>query len=441
MKVMKFGGTSVGSPQRMHALINLINDGEPKIVVLSAMSGTTNALVDISQALYGKENEKASELIEALNTRYQGVVSELYATGVSKQKAAELIATHFDYLQSFTRDLFTINEERAVLAQGELISTALFQFLLEEKGIPSVLLPALNFMRLNENSEPDMAYISENLKLELSKYPGCELFITQGYISRNDFGEIDNLKRGGSDYTATIVGAAISADEIQIWTDIDGMHNNDPRIVNKTFPIAKLTFDEAAELAYFGAKILHPTCILPAKDQNIPVRLLNTMQPEATGTLISSENQAEGFRAVAAKDGITAINIKSGRMLMAYGFLRAVFEVFERYRKPIDMITTSEVAVSVTIDNTDDLENILEELKEFGTVNVDTDLSIVSIVGLFPAEKPGYAGAIFDSLRNIPVRMISYGGSENNISILVDTRLKKETLITLNAGLFELEQE
>ncbi len=439
MKIMKFGGTSVGSPQRMNALIDLINDGEPKIVVLSAMSGTTNALADISQALYQKDNEKAGSLIVALEEKYKKVITELYSSENSLLKGKELISTHFDYLKSFTRDLFTINEERAVLAQGELISTALFQFLLEEKEIPSVLLAALNFMRLNENAEPDMTFISKNLKFELTKYPGSELFITQGYISRNDFGEIDNLKRGGSDYTATIVGAAIGADEIQIWTDIDGMHNNDPRVVNKTFPIAKLTFDEAAELAYFGAKILHPTCILPAKDQNIPVRLLNTMQPEAPGTLISSENQAEGFRAVAAKDGITAINIKSGRMLMAYGFLRAVFEVFERYRKPIDMITTSEVAVSVTVDNTDDLDNIVEELNEFGNVKVDTDLSIVSIVGLFPAAKPGYAGAIFDTLRNIPVRMISYGGSENNISILVDTKLKKQTLMELNKGLFNLE--
>jgi aspartate kinase len=436
---MKFGGTSVGSPQRMNALIDLINDGEPKIVVLSAMSGTTNALAEISQALYQKDNEKASSFIEGLEEKYKNVINELYHTETALIKGRELISTHFDYLKSFTRDLFTINEERAVLAQGELISTALFQFLLEEKGIPSVLLPALNFMRINKNAEPDMEFISRNLKPELNKYPGNDLFITQGYICRNDFGEIDNLKRGGSDYTATIVGAAIGADEIQIWTDIDGMHNNDPRVVNKTFPIAKLTFDEAAELAYFGAKILHPTCILPAKDQNIPVRLLNTMQPEAPGTLISSENQAEGFRAVAAKDGITAINIKSGRMLMAYGFLRAVFEVFERYRKPIDMITTSEVAVSVTIDNTDELDNIVEELKEFGTVKVDTDLSIVSIVGLFPASKPGYAGAIFDTLRNIPVRMISYGGSENNISILVDTKLKKQTLTELNKGLFKLE--
>lgn len=439
MKIMKFGGTSVGSPQRMNALIDLINDGEPKIVVLSAMSGTTNALAEISQSLYQKDHEKAVSLIVALEEKYNKVISELYFSKQSLEKGRELISTHFDYLKSFTRDLFTINEERAVLAQGELISTALFHFLLEEKNIPSILLPALNFMRMNENAEPDMAFISKNLKLELTKYPGSKLFITQGYISRNDFGEIDNLKRGGSDYTATIVGAAIGADEIQIWTDIDGMHNNDPRVVNKTYPIARLSFDEAAELAYFGAKILHPTCILPAKDQNIPVRLLNTMQPEAPGTLISSENQAEGFRAVAAKDGITAINIKSGRMLMAYGFLRAVFEVFERYRKPIDMITTSEVAVSVTIDNTDELSNIVEDLNEFGTVNIDAELSIVSIVGLFPAAKPGYAGAIFDTLRNIPVRMISYGGSENNISILVDTKLKKQTLMELNKGLFNLE--
>jgi len=439
MKIMKFGGTSVGSPERMNALIGLINDGEPKIVVLSAMSGTTNELVGISQSLYDKENEKATNQIDVLEGKYKIVIKELFGSKLALQKGNELITNHFDYLRSFTRDLFTVNEERAVLAQGELISTALFQFLLEERGIPSVLLPALNFMRMNENAEPDMDFISENLKLELKKYPDDKLFITQGYISRNDFGEIDNLKRGGSDYTATIVGAAIGADEIQIWTDIDGMHNNDPRIVNRTFPIAKLTFDEAAELAYFGAKILHPTCILPAKNQNIPVKLLNTMQPEAQGTLISSENQAEGFRAVAAKDGITAINIKSGRMLMAYGFLRAVFEVFERYRKPIDMITTSEVAVSVTIDNTDDLENIVEELNEFGIVNVDNELSIVSIVGLFPAAKPGYAGTIFETLKNIPVRMISYGGSENNISILVDTHLKKQTLLALNKGLFNLE--
>jgi aspartate kinase len=439
MKIMKFGGTSVGTPQRMKALISLINDGEPKIVVLSAMSGTTNALVEISQALYNNDKDNAANHIAALELEYNRVIHNLFQYGKELEKGKELISMHFEYLRSFTLDLFTVNEERAILAQGELISTALFQFLLEENQIPSVLLPALNFMRINENTEPDLEFITENLNHELHKFPGYNLFITQGYICRNDYGEIDNLKRGGSDYTATIIGAAVKAEEIQIWTDIDGMHNNDPRVVNRTFPIAKLTFDEAAELAYFGAKILHPTCILPAKNQNIPVRLLNTLQPEASGTLISSENQAEGFRAVAAKDGITAINIKSGRMLMAYGFLRAVFEVFERFRKPIDMITTSEVAVSVTIDNTDNLENILEELAGFGTVNTDSNLSIVSIVGLFPAGKPGYAGTIFETLRYIPVRMISYGGSENNISILVDTELKKQTLLALNKGLFNLD--
>lgn len=436
MKIMKFGGTSVGSAERLHTLAGQINDGNPKLIVLSAMSGTTNALVEISEALYQGDNEKAGKLILELENNYTQVVTDLFTGKSSLLYGLELVLTHFDFLRSFTMDMFTVNEEKAVLAQGELLSTALFQQLLVEKKIRSVLLPALNFMRLNENGEPDMGFISENLKSILRNYPDDQLFITQGYICRNEFGEIDNLKRGGSDYTATIIGAAIDAEEIQIWTDIDGMHNNDPRIVPNTYPIAKLSFDEAAELAYFGAKILHPTCILPAKNKNILVKLMNTMQPDAPGTMISAENQLEGFRAIAAKDGIIAINIKSGRMLMAYGFLRAVFEVFERNRKPIDMITTSEVAVSVTIDNMDDLADIVDELSEFGTVKVDTGLSIVSIVGLFPAEKPGYAGIIFDSLRNIPVRMISYGGSENNMSILVDTNLKKQTLLALNKGIF-----
>ncbi len=436
---MKFGGTSVGSPQRLHALVGIISDGEPKIVVLSAMSGTTNDLVDIGKALYNKENEQAEALIGLLEEKYRAVIGQTFHQKASYDKSHELISLHFEYLRSFTRDLFTINEEKAVLAQGELLSTAIFQLLLEEKGIKSILLPALNFMRINQNGEPDLPFITASLTAELSKYAGEHLFITQGYICRNAFGEIDNLQRGGSDYSATIIGAVLSASEIQIWTDIDGMHNNDPRIVNNTYPLAELTFDEAAELAYFGAKILHPTCILPAQKQNIPVRLLNTLHPEAPGTLITANKPKEGVRAIAAKDGITAINIKSGRMLMAYGFLRAVFEIFERYHKPIDMITTSEVAVSITIDNDTDLENIIEELRAFGTVEVNTGLSIVSIVGVFPAGKPGYANSIFNALKNIPVRMISYGGSEHNISILVKTSLKKETLVALNKGLFNLE--
>ncbi len=436
MRVLKFGGTSVGSAERMHALVNLINDSTPKIVVLSAMSGTTNSLVEIGNALYAKDNDKANQLIDALELKYNDVIKQLYKTEIAINKGKELITSHFNYLRAFTMDMFTVNEERAILAQGELLSTAMFHYYLEEIGIDSVLLPALNFMRIDDNEEPDMKYIEQNAKAELAKYPNTKLFITQGYICRNSFGEIDNLKRGGSDYTATIIGAAIQSDEIQIWTDIDGMHNNDPRIVDKTHPIAQLSFDEAAELAYFGAKILHPTCILPAQMRNIPVRLLNTMQPEAKGTVISSTTSGDNIKAVAAKDGITAINIKSGRMLLAYGFLRAVFEIFERYKTPIDMITTSEVAVSLTIDNTKNLEAIIKELKEFCTVDVESDLTIVCIVGSFTAEKQGYAFKIFDALKNIPIRMISYGGSENNVSILVDSKLKKDTLVALNKGLF-----
>ena len=436
MKILKFGGTSVGSAERMHALAKLIDDKSPKIIVLSAMSGTTNNLVEIAAALYLKENEKASSLIKELKTKYETVIKQLYKTEAGLNKGKGLLESHFGYLHSFTIDLFTINEERAILAQGELLSTALFHYYLEEININSTLLPALNFMRIDENEEPDMNYIERNSKQELGKNPSADLYITQGYICRNAFGEIDNLKRGGSDYTATLIGAAIQAEEIQIWTDIDGMHNNDPRVVEKTQAIAELSFDEAAELAYFGAKILHPTCILPAQVKNIPVRLLNTMQPQAKGTLISSRTTGDNIKAVAAKDDITAINIKSGRMLLAYGFLRAVFEIFERYKTPIDMITTSEVAVSLTIDNTKNLEAIKSELEEFCKVEIETNLTIVCIVGSFTAEKQGYAFRIFDALKNIPIRMISYGGSKNNVSILVDSKLKKDTLIALNKGLF-----
>lgn len=436
MKVLKFGGTSVGSAERMHALVELINDNEPKIVVLSAMSGTTNNLVEISAALHAEDHTKAKELTDSLKKKYDTEIKKLYKTEKALTKGQELIESHFNYLHSFNNNPFGINEERAILAQGELLSTAMFHYYLEEINVASVLLPALNFMRIDENEEPDMAYIDSAIATELAKHKGNKLFITQGYICRNAVGEIDNLKRGGSDYTATILGAAIRSEEIQIWTDIDGMHNNDPRVVDKTHPIAELSFDEAAELAYFGAKILHPTCILPAQLRNIPVRLLNTMQPEAKGTNISSKISGSRFTAIAAKDGITAITIKSGRMLLAYGFLRAVFEIFERYKTPIDMITTSEVAVSLTIDNTKNLDAIVAELKEFCSVKVDTDLTIVCIVGSFGAEKEGTALRIFDSLKTIPLRMISYGGSEHNVSVLVESKRKKDTLIALNNGLF-----
>lgn len=438
MKILKFGGTSVGSAERMKSLVALINSNEPKIVVLSAMSGTTNALVEIGNALYAKENDKAKQLIDALEKKYENVIKELYSKETSLKKGKELVKNHFEFIRNFTLDMFTANEEKAILAQGELLSTALEHFYLEEIGVNSVLLPALNFMRIDENDEPDLTYIEENLNSELKKHPGTKLFITQGYICRNAFGEIDNLKRGGSDYTATLIGAAITAEEIQIWTDIDGMHNNDPRVVAKTFPVTQLSFDEAAELAYFGAKILHPTCVLPAQKRKVPVRLLNTMQPEAKGTVITENSPTDRITAVAAKDGITAIKIKSARMLLAYGFLRSVFEIFERYKTPIDMITTSEVAVSVTIDNDKNLNAIVKELQEFCSVEVDKDQTIVCVVGSFLAEKQGYASRILDSLKNIPVRMISYGGSENNVSVLIDAKYKKDALVALNKGLFNL---
>lgn len=436
MLVMKFGGTSVGSAERIKALVKLVVNNEKKIVVLSAMAGTTNALVEICDAFYKKETEKANHLINALEEKYVAEVQSLFSTQEFLVKGNELIKSHFSYLRSFTQDMFTLFEERAVLAQGELISTALFHFYLGELKTDSVLLPALNFMRIDENDEPDFSFIEENIKTELEKYPNNKLFITQGYICRNAFGEIDNLKRGGSDYTASIIGGVIKASEIQIWTDIDGMHNNDPRFVENTKPIAQLTFDEAAELAYFGAKILHPQSVFPAQINNVPVRLKNTMQPDADGSIISSVSSGAGIKAIAAKDDITAVKIKSGRMLLAHGFLRKVFEVFEVYKTSIDMITTSEVAVSVTIDNKTNLENIKNELEKYGAVEVDENLTIICIVGDLVAESKGIAVTVFDALKNIPVRMISYGGSRHNISVLVKTENKKEALNALHKKLF-----
>jgi aspartate kinase len=435
MKILKFGGTSVGSSERMKEVAELINTSEPKIVVLSAMSGTTNALVQIAESLYLKKNSKASQLINQLEKKYKQVVSELYSDPVITKEAKALIDSHFDHLKSFTQDLFTIHEERAILAQGELISTALFHYYLQQQKIESVLLPALNFMRIDTNGEPDNYYIKENLERELQKYPDKNLFITQGYICRNLYGEVDNLKRGGSDYSASLIGAAMNAEEIQIWTDISGFHNNDPRFVENTQPIEKLSFDEAAELAYFGAKILHPSSVLPAKLANIPVRLKNTMDPHHAGTLISDEANGKGIKAVAAKDGITAIKVKSGRMLLAYGFLRKVFEVFERFKTPIDMITTSEVAVSVTIDDTTYLSEISEELKDFGAVEVDSDQTIICVVGENLIDQKGIINKVLEALKHFNLRMISYGGSRHSISILVSAADKKEALNSLN-GIF-----
>jgi aspartate kinase len=441
MKVLKFGGTSVGKPERMHSVAKLISGNDRKLVVLSAVSGTTNSLVDISDKLLKKDIKGANEAIEKLFTPYREFVKNLYSTKEGIGKGNKIIDAHHEFIKSHTGKEFTEREQKVLLAEGEMISTELFQEYLREAGYNSVLLPALEFMKIDDDNEPMLAYIEDKLAAEIKKYPDAHLFITQGYICRNQKEETDNLKRGGSDYTASLVGAAIRAEEIQIWTDIDGMHNNDPRIVKRTFPIAELTFDEAAELAYFGAKILHPATILPAKKFGIPVRLLNTMQPEAKGTLIATKGNSKEVKAIAAKDGITAIKIKSSRMLLAYGFLRRVFEVFERYKTPIDMITTSEIAVSVTIDDPKNLDLIVNELKEFCVVDVDKDQSIICVVGDFLAEKKGIAKKIFTSLGSTPIRMISYGGSAHNISVLINSANKNEALNSLNEGLFAEEFE
>lgn len=436
MKVLKFGGTSVGSPQRMKDVAKLITDGERKIVVLSAMSGTTNTLVEISDYLHKKNPDGANEVINRLENKYKQHINELFSTEDYRQKGMELLKVRFELLRSYTKDLFTLFEERIVLAQGELLSTTMVNYYLQEQGVKSVLLPALDFMRTDKNAEPDLPYIKERLAQQLEANPDAEIYITQGFICRNAYGEVDNLQRGGSDYSASLIGAAVKADEIQIWTDIDGMHNNDPRIVDKTSPVRHLHFEEAAELAYFGAKILHPTCIQPAKYANIPVRLLNTMDPKAEGTMISNETEKGKIKAVAAKENITAIKIKSSRMLLAHGFLRKVFEIFEKYQTSIDMICTSEVGVSVSIDNTKHLNEILDELRKYGTVTVDHNMCIICVVGDLEWENVGFEAKALDAMRDIPVRMISFGGSNYNISFLVRECDKKDALQSLSDQLF-----
>ncbi len=437
MKVLKFGGTSVGTPQRMKDVVKLITDGEKKIVVLSAMSGTTNALIEISDYLYKKNPEGANEHINRLEKKYRQHVANLYTTDEYKEKTLAFIKEEFNFLRSFTKGIFTMFEEKIIVGQGEIISTNMVTNYLLEQGYNATLLPALDFMRTDKNSEPDLEYIREKLGDMLKENADYEIYITQGFICRNAYGEIDNLQRGGSDYTASLIGAAIGASEVQIWTDIDGMHNNDPRFVDNTSPVKQLHFEEAAELAYFGAKILHPTCVQPAKYAGIPVKLLNTMDPTAPGTVISNETEYNKIKAVAAKDNITAIKIISSRMLLAYGFLRKVFEIFESYKTSIDMVCTSEVGVSVTIDNTTNLNAILDELKKFGTVEVDTDMCIICVVGDLDWQNVGFETLATDAMRNIPVRMISYGGSNHNISFLVAGSDKKAALQALSNTLFK----
>jgi aspartate kinase len=439
MKIMKFGGTSVGKPERMHEVARLItSDAEPKIVVLSAVSGTTNALVEIGTLLSQQKREEAKQKIDKLEAQYKQFVTELVKNPDALAKANNILREHFEFLNIILRISFSEALNKDILAQGELISTKLFSVYLNEQGLDHALLPALEFMSIDANDEPQVEEIREKLNRVLEQQSGKKLFITQGYICRNARGEVDNLKRGGSDYTASLVAAAAKASVCEIWTDISGMHNNDPRIVNKTIPIEQLSFDEAAELAYFGAKILHPASIWPAQQYNVPVKLLNTMEPQAKGTTIEEKAASTGVKAVAAKDGILAINIRSSRMLLAYGFLRKVFEVFEKYRTPIDMITTSEVAVSLTIDTSSALNDILRELETFSTVDVDKDQTIICIVGNEIGEQPGTLKKIFDCVSNINVRMVSFGGSIHNISLLVDAADKKTVLQQLNSGLFGL---
>ena len=435
---MKFGGTSVGSPDRMKNVASLITEsGDPTFVVLSAMSGTTNSLIEISNYLYKKNHDGANEVINTLEKKYMQHVEELYSTDEYKEKTREFLREEFKYMRSFTKDIFTSFEEKSIVAQGEIMSTNMVLNYLQEQGIKATLLSAFDFMRTDKNAEPDAQYIKEKLTAIMTENEGYQIYITQGFICLNAYGEIDNLQRGGSDFTASLIGVALGAEEIQIWTDIDGMHNNDPRIVDETEAIRQLNFEEAAELAYFGAKILHPTCVQPAKYAGIPVRLKNTMDPAADGTIIDNGLIKGKIKAVAAKDNITAIKIKSSRMLLATGFLRKVFEIFETYQTPIDMVATSEVGVSMSIDNVKHLNDIVDELKKYGTVTVDSDMCIVCVVGDLDWSNLGFETLVLDAMKDIPVRMISYGGSNYNISFLIKESDKKRALQNLSDRLFK----
>jgi aspartate kinase len=439
MQVWKFGGTSVGKPERMKSIRQLITeDGQPKIVVLSALSGSTNTLLSISASLNDGNTAEAKGKANELRAHYDQFLTELYSTPAGLGKGQAIIAKEFAFIDGLIATTpYGLKQEKEMVALGELLSTQIFEAFLEEEGVSSALLPALDFMVIDEDNEPILALIEQKLAAVVAPFKGRQILVTQGFICRNPAGEVDNLKRGGSDYTASLIGGAIQAGEIQIWTDIDGMHNNDPRIVKNTFPIRELSFAEAAELAYFGAKILHPSTITPAKLKGVPVRLKNTMEPSAFGTLISEKSTDIEIKAIAAKDNITAIYIHSTRMLNAYGFLKRVFEVFEKYKTPVDMITTSEVSVSVTIDQTTHLDAIMSELREFAELE-DPDMNqvIICIVGNFWADKEGIAIKVLDAIKSIPIRMISYGASEHNISLLVDASHKNDALNALNEGLF-----
>ena len=436
MKIMKFGGTSVGSAQRMKDVAGLITREKGNVVVLSAMSGTTNALLEIASYYKKGNRDSAVDTASRLEQKYLGHIAELYASAESAEAARAYVRSVFSYIDALGKEVFTDASEKELVARGEMLSTWMVNAYLQEQGVNSVLLPALDFMKKDEQGEPDSRYIKEHFAKALAQHPGADVYITQGFICRDAQGAVDNLKRGGSDYTASLLGAAALAEEIQIWTDIDGMHNNDPRVVPGTRPVRHLHFEEAAELGYFGAKILHPTCIQPAKFAGVPVRLLNTMDPSAPGTVINNIPDPGSIKAVAAKDNITAIKIKSSRMLLAHGFLRKVFEIFESYRTSIDMICTSEVGVSMTIDDTSNLSGIVADLRRYGSVTVDTGMCIVCVVGDMDWENVGFEARAMDAMSNIPVRMVSYGGSNYNISFLVREEDKEKALKALSAKLF-----
>ena len=437
MKVLKFGGTSVGSIENIKNVKNIIDDGEKKIIVLSAMSGTTNALINISECIENQTSDEAIEIINSLHQSYFNTIDALFEDDAINKYVKTYINQIFDHLTQLTYKVYSQNLANTIVAQGELMSTYIFNAYLRQEGVFSVLLPALDFMRIDKTKEPDFFYIKKNLDMVMSQTENANIYITQGFICLDENGKISNLQRGGSDYTATIIGSVIKADEVQIWTDIDGMHNNDPRHVENTTPISNLSYDEAAELAYFGAKILHPQTVNPVKTYNIPVRLKNTMMPKAFGTLINSEFSENGIKAIAAKDGITAIKVKSGRMLEAHGFLKKVFEIFEMHETPIDMITTSEIAISLTIDNDTHLDKILSELEKFATIHVDQNQSIVCLVG-HSVVNHEETFKLFQILQDVKIRMISYGGSNNNISLLIPTQEKSRTLQKLQDYIFKL---
>jgi len=436
MKILKFGSASIATADKIKNVATIVEKGHGDIVVLSSMRGTAEALTEVSDYLYKKNQEGATEVINRLEKQYRNLASTLYSDSSTKLQAGEMISARFDYIRTFTKDLFTLFEERVVMAQGELISSELFHLYLLEQKINAVLVPALDFMRTDKNAAPDPVYIKDKLISFLNASPNADMYITQGYICRNAYGEIDDLRKGGSDFTASLVGVAVGADEVQIWADVDAMQNNDPRYVKGTKVIPFLNFDEAAELAYFGTKILHPSSILPAKLANIPVRLKNIEYPEAQGTLISNETEAKAIKAVAARDNITAIKIKSGRMLLAHGFLRRMTEVFENYQTSIDMLATSEIGVSLTIDDDKNLQLIVDDLKKYGTVSVDADMVIVSVIGDLESDDEGFASNILSAVKGVPIRMISYGGSKYNFSFLIEKKDKEKTLQILNDKLF-----